>query len=377
MNQILARQLDIRIKQGNIRTMKAQHTDIDFSSNDYLGFSRSAELRDTIAAAWQAHPTPRCGATGSRLLTGHCQLMDELEHSISTFHNARSGLLFNSGYTANLGLVSTIPKAGDLILYDVDIHASMHDGMRLSGACRLPFRHNDASHLEQRLKARKCHGRTFVLIESVYSCDGSLAPLADMTTLCGQHQANLIVDEAHATGLFGNNGEGLAQHLNLHDKLFARVHTFSKALGGYGAIVLGSNLLKDYLINFCRPFIYATALPFPVLIGIQLAYRMLPHHNHSRAKLHSLIRHFKLRASQAQLPLIPSGTPIQSIPIPGNMRAKATAAFLQGNEYGVRPLLSPTVRRGAERLRVCLHSFNTPHEVDMLIDLLKKFLQKL
>lgn len=371
MDQFLKQHLDVRRKQGNLRSLKALPDHVDFCSNDYLGFARSPELRASLTAAWQACHDVRLGATGSRLLTGHSQMMEELEQALAAFHQAKSGLLFNSGYTANLGLISTIAQPDDLILYDAHIHASMHDGMRLSAAKCLPWRHNDASHLEHRLKASKSTGKILVLTESIYSCDGTLAPLADVAGLCEQFGAFLIVDEAHATGIIGTNGEGLVQHLGLHNKVFARIHTFSKALGSCGAVVLGKELLKDYLINFCRPLIYATAMPLTSLLTIRQAYQMLPQSLACRSKIGQLIRHFKEQAQRASLPLILSDTPIQSILTPGNASAHAAAACMQKNGFDLRPLLSPTVKRGTERLRLCLHAFNTNEQIDALISTLQ------
>lgn len=371
MNDFLKERLDLRRKQGNLRSLKTLPSHVDFCSNDYLGFARSPELRESVKAAWQASHEVRLGATGSRLLTGHCHIMDELEQSLASFHQAESGLLFNSGYTANLGLISTVAQLDDLILYDAHIHASMHDGMRLGAAKCLPWLHNDVSHLEYRLKTSKSNGKVLVLTESVYSCDGTLAPLADIAALCELHGAFLIVDEAHATGIIGKNGEGLVQHLGLHNRVFARVHTFSKALGSCGAVILGTELLKEYLINFCRPLIYATAMPLTSLLAIGQVYQMLLQSTACRSRLRHLIHHFKERARKASLPLIPSDTSIQSILIQGNANARAAAECLQINGFDARPLLSPTVKRGTERLRLCLHAFNTNEQIDALISTLQ------
>lgn len=374
MYQFLTQQLDKRKQQGNCRELKDLRGRIDFASNDYLGFARCEKFKDSLITNWKEHPYPFFGATGSRLLTGHRHFIDELEASIADFHGAETGLLFNSGYDANLGLISTVAQPKDILFYDAHIHASTHEGMRLSKAHQVPWRHNDVQHLEKRLKSiKKTNDRIFVLVESLYSCDGSLAPLLEICSLCEQYHALVIIDEAHATGIIGKNGEGLVVHHQCQNRVFARIHTFSKALGGYGAVILGSKILKDFLINFCRPLIYATALPLPVLIGIQQAYLRLPQSNVTRTLLQNLIQNFKTQALAADLSLIPSETPIQANIVPGNFQVRSLANYLQSNGFDARPLLSPTVKQGTERLRLCLHAFNTAQEVETLISLIRNF----
>ena len=184
-------------------------------------------------------------------------------------HNADAGLIFNSGYDANLGLFSALPQRGETIIADELIHASIIDGARLSYANRYTFRHNDLQSLEDKLKQAK--GNCYVVIESVYSMDGDTPPIAEILTLTEQYEANLIVDEAHAVGLYGF---GLIDQ-QFQDRVFARIVTFGKALGCHGAIVLGSNLLREYLINFARSFIYTTAASFHQMASIKMAYQLL------------------------------------------------------------------------------------------------------
>lgn len=231
---------------------------IDFCSNDYLGFARSEKLtKHTTKENSKLKNTN--GSGGSRLLAGNTSYAENLEAYISKFHNAEAGLIYNSGYDANVGLFSAIGQKGNTIIYDELIHASVHDGMKMSSATTYAFRHNDLKHLEERLKIAE--GIIYVAVESVYSMDGDYALLKDISLLCKKYKANLIVDEAHSTGITSNGGKGRVQELNLEKEIFARVHTFGKGLGCHGAVVLGSNLLRDYLINFSRAFIYTTALP--------------------------------------------------------------------------------------------------------------------
>ncbi|HLK28560.1 MAG TPA: aminotransferase class I/II-fold pyridoxal phosphate-dependent enzyme, partial [Puia sp.] len=250
MNEdFLHKKLNERKEQNAFRQLRLPDHKIDFCSNDYLGIVKNNLI------IW--NQTENCklktenlrhGSTGSRLLTGNYPLIEETEKLIAKFHEAPSGLIFNSGYDANVGLLSCVPQRGDTIIYDYLSHASIRDGIRLSFAESFSFAHNRLDDLEKKLKVSK--GNVFVVTESVFSMDGDCAPLNEIVSLCEKYNAHLILDEAHATGVVGEKGEGLAQHLGLHEKFFARMHTFGKAVGCHGAIVLGSKTLHDYLINF-------------------------------------------------------------------------------------------------------------------------------
>lgn len=309
--------------------------------------------------------TDKIGATGSRLLTGNHPLYRELEEKISLFHLAESSLIYNTGYMANLGLLAALGTKEATFLYDVEVHASIYDGMRLSHAKCLPFRHNDLGFLEKRLKTAK--QPVFVLIESIYSISGDIAPLCEIANLCTTWGASLIVDEAHATGVRGPQGEGLSVECGIEHQVFARVHTFSKALGVHGAAVVGSELLKAYLLNFSRPFIYTTALPPPALAMISCAYEKLQaqakEHQH---RLNELIHYFRANTNS------PSSNdgPIQPIYISGVERLKSIARKLQEAGLDVRAIVPPTTARGKELLRVVLHSFNREEEIDLLLECL-------
>lgn len=355
----LNRKLNKQRENRNLRRLHLSNAPIDFASNDYLGFARNPFLREETLNAWR-NSSLGCGSTGSRLLTGNSSLANRLEDAIASYHGAPAGLLFHSGYHANIGLLSAIMTAEDHCFFDAHVHASCHDGIRLSQAKPIPWRHNDLENLEKRLKKRGL-GHAFVVIASVYSCDGSKAPLSSIAEICRRFEAYLIVDEAHATGVIGKRGEGCVADQQC--EVFARVHTFSKALGGYGGIVLGSSLLKEFLINSSRPLIYATMLPPVVLLGIQKAYELLPQGN--RERLNQLIAYFRSKADR--FPLIPSDTPIQALLIPGNQPARDLAAHLQHLGFDVRALTSPTVKPGTERVRICLHVYNTTEEIDALI----------
>ncbi|WP_100934101.1 aminotransferase class I/II-fold pyridoxal phosphate-dependent enzyme [Candidatus Chlamydia corallus] len=344
---------------------------IDFTSNDYLGFASSPELRKEYGT--KLREIEFLGATGSRLLTGHSRLCQRIEEQIAAYHGFESCLIFNTGYTANLGLLYALATYQDRILHDLYIHASIYDGTRLSKAQSFPFNHNDLHHLEKRL-AIPHPGRTFVCVESVYSLHGSVAPLKAISELCEKYSAYLIVDEAHAIGVFGEQGEGLVSALGLQDKVLATVYTFGKALGTHGAAVAGSSILKDYLINFCRPFIYTTAQPPHALTAIELAYEHNKRASNQRNHLAELIHHFRSGAQKLGIQLMKDNetTPIQSICVSGSNLARLTALQIQKSGYDVRPIVSPTVKQKEELLRICLHAFNTKNETDLFLHTLEQ-----
>ena len=369
--------LQQRKEQSLFRSLRTKENLVDFCSNDYLGFSQKTELNSEI----YSFPS---GATGSRLLAGNTQFIEDLEQEIADFHGAEAGLIFNSGYDANVGLLSCISQKNDILITDELIHASMIDGARLSYATRYKFQHNDSESLEFRLSsaelakdnyALQTPNSKFVAIESVYSMDGDMANLSEIATLCERYEANLIVDEAHATGVFGKNGRGLVSELGLEDKVFARVVTFGKALGCHGAIVLGSKVLRDYLINFARPFIYSTAAPHHTHESVRQAYQLLKSPDFKNQKLHNLIAFFKKEATQIpDLQLIDSISAIQCIIISGNEKCRFVASELQKSGLDIRPIVSPTVPKGKERLRICLHDFNTEKEILRIFEVLKRTL---
>ena len=355
--------LQKREEQGLLRKLTLVNKRIDFTSNDYLGFARSEELFKMIEAK-VAQSEKRIGSGGSRLLSGNCKEAEELETFLANFHNAKTALLFNSGYDANVGLFSSIAKKGDTILYDELVHASIHDGIRLSRADSFPFRHNDLNHLTERLNASA--GNIFVAVESVYSMDGDIAPLKEISALCKKHNANLIIDEAHATGVFG---KGLVRNFKLEEDVFARVHTFGKAMGCHGAIVLGSDTLKKYLINYARSFIYTTALPLHTLISIECAYQLLEKSISAQNKLFENIAYFRKKIeSSVKYSWLNSISAIQSLIVPGNTEVRELCAKIQERDMDARPILNPTVPKGTERIRVCLHSYNTKKEIDLLFE---------
>jgi 8-amino-7-oxononanoate synthase len=365
-DDFLDKKLRDRTNANALRSLKIVDGKIDFCSNDYLGIVKNKLIESAIASNL-SH-----GSTGSRLLSGNYQLIEETEKVIADLHGAEAGLIFNSGYDANTGLLGCVPQKNDAILYDQLSHASLRDGIRLSYATSFSFLHNNLENLEKKLAFSKTTFQNiFVVTESVFSMDGDFAPLKEIVDLCEKYKAALIVDEAHATGVVGEKGAGLVQYLNLIDKCFARIHTFGKACGVHGAIILGSAKLKKYLINFCRQFIYTTALPPSVVEGIYISYKIFPGLKKERENINQLIEIFK--KADLKYTTLPSDTPIQIVIVPGNVRVKKIAETLQENDFDIRPILYPTVPKEQERLRIVLHAFNTVEEVEGVVKILTAF----
>ncbi len=370
VRQWLHKQLKKRQENGNLRTLKLTENLIDFSSNDYLGLSFNEQLLSSIRDAC-ASPGWSIGSTGSRLLTGNSQLHLDLESKLAAFFQAPAALLFNSGYAANLALISAVPQRGDTILYDQAIHACIKEGARLSHANYHSFRHNDVGDLNQKLK--RSTGNKFVVVESLYSMEGDTPPIKDIISLCRQFGAELFIDEAHTTGWAGSGGEGWIVAQQLSHEFLARVYTFGKGLGTYGACIVGSRELIDYLVNFARPFIYTTALPPHSLISINCALEFLKGLTSPGMRLKERIKYYLGQAEKIEVEKsLNIDSPIQWIMAKGNKNALALSDYLKNRGFDVRPILSPTVPEGKERLRVCIHSYNTEEEILNLISTIVK-----
>jgi 8-amino-7-oxononanoate synthase len=366
INQKLAE----RKAEGNFRSLKSFDAFIDFTSNDYLGISRNTEFQKAVNEEISSQNFKLIGATGSRLLSGNSAYAEMVENEIAVFHQASSALIFNSGFDANYGLIAALARNGHLIVTDEMVHASIHDGARASKATTKFFRHNDAQHLAEILSEATQQVK-YVVIESLYSMDGDVADLESISAICKKYDAALIVDEAHATGVFGNGGEGLVQELGLVQDVFARVVTFGKALGVHGACVLGSKDLYHFLVNHSRSFIFSTALPFHTLAAIRTAYNFLPKLSREREQLWSNIVYYANSLKQTNLNFTVNDSPIQNFNFNGNEAAVQAAAALNKVYIDARPIRFPTVQRGKERIRICLHSYNSNEEIELLIHTLK------
>ncbi|KAI9731094.1 MAG: hypothetical protein M1818_007951 [Claussenomyces sp. TS43310] len=394
LHRAMSDQLSRRREKSLLRRLSiAPAETTDFSSNDFLSLSTSPRLREAFLHELQQTDAFRLGSGGSRLLDGNSAYAEALERDIAAFHNAPAGLLFNSGFDANAGFFACVPQAGDIVLYDEFIHASVHEGMRLSRARRtLPFEHNCVASLRERLqevqgadeRVRRGEKSVFVAVESLYSMDGDLAPLAEIVQVVEEAlphgNGHIAVDEAHSTGVYGPRGRGLVCSLGLEKRVFARLSTFGKALGCNGSILLCDELTRSYLINYARPLIYTTFMSFPALAAIRASYSLLFRGDteplaqnlqclidHLHDQLQALARSHGL-SSQPQNYLrissrIPK-SPIFSILTP---EPRDLARWCQERGFMVRAIVAPTVPTGKERVRICLHAGNTLDEIDRLV----------
>ncbi len=372
----LTQKLQQREASNALRELPISKDCIDFASNDYLGFAKKEAIFNHTHAYLMQNDLKVNGATGSRLISGNHNLYAITEDFIANFHQASSALIFNSGYDANVGFFSSLPLRNDIILYDELCHASIRDGITMSNAKSYKFQHNDMEDLESIIK--RCHTEpveVYVVTESVFSMDGDCPNLEELVALCEKYNCNLVIDEAHALGVFGENGEGLVQSLGLQDKVFARIVTFGKGLGCHGAAIMGSEELKSYLINFARSFIYTTGLSPHSVATILIAYQHLKTEKEAMHNLKQNIQFFNQEKAQRGLKslFVYSKSAIQCAIIPGNEKVKSIAANLQENGFDVKAILSPTVPEGQERLRFCLHSYNSEEEISKVLQLLSNF----
>ncbi len=370
---VLRERLEGMREGGSERYLPESRGDlIDLCSNDYLGLAKFPALRMRIAAAAAAEEE-RVGSTGSRLLTGNSELAEGTERELAAHFRGESALVFSSGYAANIGLISAVVGREDLVLFDELIHASLRDGIRLSGAKGWKFRHNDISDLSDKLARAPRRGRVWVVVESVYSMDGDRCPLREVVVLCERWGADCIVDEAHTTGILGKNGSGMVVDEGLEERIVARVHTFGKGVGVHGACVVGSSVLRRWLINRARSFIYSTAPADTFFIAIREAVRMGGSEEGDSRRRALWERISVMEAVLGAAGLAWRGeSPIVPIVMPGVavVRAMATAAREAG--YRVLPILAPTVPEGLERIRVCLHAGDDPAVYKSLVQVFEK-----
>ncbi|KAJ5166306.1 uncharacterized protein N7482_005087 [Penicillium canariense] len=383
-------------KSARRRLTVLPRTAVDFSSNDFLSLSSSRAYRDRFLAHLNNTPESFPFASGgSRLLDGNSTYAEDLEHFVAGFHEAPTALLFNSGFDANVGVLSSIPQPGDLILYDELIHASAHEGMRLSRAgARKMFAHSSPTALRDVLAAeidkdseiQTGTRNVFIIVESLYSMDGDVAPIKEfiqvVDELLPRQNGYFIVDEAHATGVFGPQGAGVVQHLGVQDRIFIRVHTFGKALASHGAVVLCGPETRDYLINYARSLIYTTALGFPFLASIRTAYELLSSGETEslRNRVQQLIGHLHKRLGSLQISQsvmfevdhFPT-SPIFSL---RTSQPRQLASACQKDGYIVRAIMPPTIPEGSERVRVCLHAGNTEEQIDGLVQSIQSWLER-
>jgi 8-amino-7-oxononanoate synthase len=381
----LLTKLDARKQNQSFRELPIFNDLIDFSSNDYLGFSKSETIFDETHRYLLNRNLKTNGATGSRLISGNHQLYQEAERFIADFHQSETALIFNSGYDANVGFFGSVPQRNDIILYDELCHASIRDGILMSNAKSYKFNHNDFEDLEDKVCRFQISDfstesaaqigeafRVYVVTESVFSMDGDCPNLEELVRICEKYNCLLVIDEAHALGVFGENGQGLVQEYQYQDNVFARIMTFGKGLGCHGAAILGSQNLKNYLVNFARSFIYSTGLSPHSVATILVAYQHLSNNKTEVQKLRENIIHFNQQKNLLGFkPLfVRSKSAIQSAIIPGNEKVKQIAKIIQEKGFNVKAILSPTVPEGQERLRICLHSYDSRENISEVLNIL-------
>ncbi|KAK5637392.1 hypothetical protein RRF57_013104 [Xylaria bambusicola] len=427
----LQEQLARRQSQGRLRQLDAPRSDIvDFSSNDYLSLSQDAYLRKVVIehlTKFEEQQPPSAsnrralGSGGSRLLDGNSEFVEYLEKKISSFHSSQSALLFNSAYDANVGLMSCVPGDGDVIIYDNLIHASIHDGMKLSRASRkIPFAHNsilrsaskhginkpdmrdsamsDVESLEIVLKQLlemdqhiKCgNSNVFICIEALYSMDGDIADVeyvsAIVKSMLPKGNGYIIIDEAHSVGVLGDGGRGLVCQLGLQDEIWVRVIGFGKAVGCAGGAILCSSIARLYLINYARTLIYTTAMSFPSLASINAAYDFLMtgEADKRRNQLKLLVGYCHQRLKGLDQRLQPTATTLRVLGGPSSSPIiplftsypKSLSQHCQRSGFMVRPIVAPTVPSGQERIRICVHASNTIEQVDNLCSVIEAWLSR-
>jgi 8-amino-7-oxononanoate synthase len=354
-----------RERRGLRRTLRAPRG-IDLTSNDYLGLATHPVL--TAAMATAVHQEG-CGSGGSRLLRGHRDLFDEVERAFAAFKGAERSLYFSSGYLANLAVLSTLAERGDRILADRLNHASLRDGARLSPADAVAFPHNDRAALE-RLLVQPCGGHTFVVTESLFSMDGDSPPLADYAELCARAGATLIIDEAHAVGIYGTRGSGLLEAAGIDANRVISINTAGKALGVCGAFVAGPAWVIEYLLQRARPFVYSTAPPPAVAAALLASLEVVAGDSERRCRLLSLARYARARLAAAGVDVAAGDSPIIPIVLGATERAAAVAEALQSRGFDVRAIRPPTVPEGTARLRLSMNVGLTEPVLDEFIDAL-------
>jgi 8-amino-7-oxononanoate synthase len=342
---------------------------MDFSSNDYLALATAPRMRKAVAGALEAG-TP-IGSGGSRLLRGNCEEHESLEAEAARFFGAETALFFGGGYVANFAVLTTLPQRGDLLVLDALVHASVHEGARASRAESCSAAHNDPQSVENAIRdwrAKGGTGRIWIVVESLYSMDGDFAPLTELVAIADRHDAFLVIDEAHATGVYGDQGRGLTAPYEGRDNLIV-VHTCGKALGAAGALVTMPRVLRDFMVNRCRPFIFSTS-PSPLMaVAVREALSILQQEPALQRRLANLVEftHQEIRARGGQ-----TSSRSQIVPyiVGDNERAMALASALQARGFDIRGIRPPTVPAGTARLRISLTLNVNEDDVRTMLDAL-------
>lgn len=358
---------------GRLRALNPR-SGVDLSSNDYLALAESTELAEAATEAL-ARGVP-VGAGGSRLLRGNHPEHEALEAEAAAFFGAETALAFGGGYVANFALFSTLPQRDDLVLYDELVHASAHEGMRAGRAMTAPVPHNDVGAFDdaiRRWRASGATGRPWIAVESLYSMDGDGPDLGELVGIADRHDAFLVIDEAHATGVFGADGRGRSAALEGRDNVVT-LHTCGKAIGTSGALICARRSIRDFIVNRARPFIFATA-PSPLIAAVtRAALGLLRAQPERRARLHQLVE-FAAAGLRRRCGIAPSGSQIIPVVIGEDRAALALAAALQRRGFDIRCVRPPTVPEGTSRLRIAITLHVNEAAIDSLIDALAEELK--
>lgn len=348
------KQLALIEERGQRRELKPPLANsIDLSSNDYLGLANDARLKNAMIAEIGQNG---CGSTGSRLLRGDRQIFALAENRFAEFKQMKRAVFFGSGYAANIGVLTVFAEAGDVVFSDALNHASIIDGLRLSKAERIIFPHNDACALENLIEETLCKGQKYLIVESLFSMDGDFAPLKEYAGICRKHDVALIIDEAHAVGVFGKRGSGLIEDCEIEQNTFLSINTAGKALGAAGAFVAGESWAIEYLIQRARSFIFSTAPPPAVAAALVAAIDVIEREPGRRQKLLQLSQTLRELLIANRITVSPGNSHIISIIIGDSLKTVLSAAQLQSKGFDVRAIRPPTVAENTARLRISLNS---------------------
>jgi 8-amino-7-oxononanoate synthase len=338
---------------------------LNLASNNYLGLAGDERL---IEASIRAAHEYGAGSTASRLIVGNYSLYEQVETELARWKGTEAALIFNSGYTANIGIISALVGRNDIVFSDKLNHASIIDGIILSRAEKKRYQHNDLDHLETLLKKAPLHKRKLIVTDTVFSMDGDIAQLKGLVELKEKYGAILMVDEAHSSGVFGEGGEGLVHDLGLQEQVDVQMGTFSKSLGSFGAYVTGKRWLVDYFVNKMRSFIFTTALPPAVLGSIQAAIHIVQQETVRRKQLHEYSKYFRTKLSDLGFNIGASVTQIIPVIIGSNELTVQFSERLQERGIAAVAIRPPTVPEGTARIRFSLMATVTKGELDWAIN---------
>ena len=369
--EFIQQALDKQNTQALMRTRAVCPTGINFSSNDYLGLATHPEL----IAAWQTGAAEYgVGSAGSPLVTGYATAHAQLEEKLADITGFESALLFNSGYSANQALLKALLTKDDLLIQDKLNHASLMEAGSLSPVTMKRFKHNDLEHLQQMLTSRQQYTNALVVTEGVFSMDGDQAELTPIANLAKQHDAWLLIDDAHGFGVMGQGcGSVKQQGLNA-DHVDLYMATFGKALGASGAFVAADKVVIDYLVNFSKPYIYSTAMPAAMAVCIDKALDIMANEQWRFQHLQSLIAYFRQQCQLKNITLLPSESPIQPLIIGDAQQALLVSEKLLQRGIIVKAIRPPTVAKGSARLRITLSAKHSVADIDLLLTALEEAL---